>query len=169
MLVPLVILARCRLLGDSSGYGGRFEHFLAPVFQGASEIAQAASRSRNSRIEYLLMAVSISAAALGWFLAYLLYSRRPQLPARIAASLGGLYQAVANKYYIDELYAVLFVKPVIDGSTEILWHGVDQGMIDATVNNSADAARHVSDERAPHAVGQSALLCRMGRRRAEPS
>jgi NADH-quinone oxidoreductase subunit L len=68
------------------------------------------------------------------------------LPARIAASLGGLYQAVSHKYYIDEIYAVLFVKPLIDGSTTILWHGFDQGVIDAAVNDSADAARHVSDE-----------------------
>src|SRR5258707_7226767 len=91
------------------------------------------------------MVVSVSVAGLGWFLAYLLYSRRPQLPARIAASLGGLYQAVSNKYYIDELYSAVFVKPLIDGSTTILWHGVDQGVIDATVNNSATAANHVSD------------------------
>jgi NADH-quinone oxidoreductase subunit L len=84
-------------------------------------------------------------AGLGWLLAHLLYSRRPQLPARIAASLGGLYRAVANKYYIDELYAVLFVKPVVNGSTTILWHDIDQGVIDAAVNDSADAARHVSD------------------------
>jgi NADH-quinone oxidoreductase subunit L len=34
---------------------------------------------------------------------------------------------------------------VIDGSTTILWHDVDQGVIDAAVNDSADAARHVSD------------------------
>ena len=91
------------------------------------------------------MFISVGAAALGLYCAYLLYHRLPQLPARIATSLGGLYRAVANKYYIDELYAVLFIKPVIDGSTDILWHGVDQGAIDATVNNSADAARHVSD------------------------
>ena len=146
MLGPLVILAALSIVGGFVGYGNRFEHFLAPVFQGAGEVAQAASHeSADNRIEYMLMAVSVSVAALGWFLAYLLYSRRPQLPARIAASLGGLYQAVAHKYYIDELYAVLFIKPVIDGSTEILWHDVDQGMIDATVNNSADAARHLSD------------------------
>ena len=91
------------------------------------------------------MGVSIGVAGLGWLLAYLLYGRFPQLPARIATRLGGLYRAVANKYYIDELYAVLFVKPLIDGSTTILWHGVDQEVIDATVNNSATAARHVSD------------------------
>ncbi len=91
------------------------------------------------------MFVSVSVAGLGWFLAYLFYSRLPQLPARIAASLGGIYDAVVHKYYIDELYAVLFVKPLLDASTTILWHGVDQGAIDAAVNNSAEAARHVSD------------------------
>jgi NADH-quinone oxidoreductase subunit L len=147
MLGPLVILAVLSVVGGFVGYGNRFEHFLAPAFQGAvREVAQETSReATDSTLEHLLMGVSISVAGLGWLLAYLLYSRRPQLPARIAASLGGLYRAVANKYYIDELYAVLFVKPLIDGSTTILWHGVDQEVIDATVNNSATAARHVSD------------------------
>jgi NADH-quinone oxidoreductase subunit L len=91
------------------------------------------------------MGVSVSVAFLGWLLAYLLYSRRPELPARIAHSLGGLCEAVVHKYYIDELYAALFVKPLIDGSTTILWHGVDQGVIDAAVNDTASAANHVSD------------------------
>jgi NADH-quinone oxidoreductase subunit L len=146
MLGPLVILAVLSIVGGFVGYGNRFERFLAPVFRGASEVVQGASHEAAGRtLEYLLMAVSISVAGLGWLLAYLLYSRRPQLPARIAASLGGLYQAVANKYYIDELYAVLFVRPVIDGSTTILWHDVDQGVIDASVNESAHAAREVSD------------------------
>ncbi len=146
MLGPLVILALLSVVGGFVGYGNRFEHFLAPVFQGTTGIApETAPESASSTLEYLLMGVSVSVAGLGWFLAYLLYSRVPQLPARIAAGLGGLYRAVANKYYIDELYAVLFVKPLIDGSTTILWHGVDQGVIDAAVNDSADAARHVSD------------------------
>src|SRR6202047_3049278 len=151
MLGPLVVLAVLSVFGGwVAGYNNHFEHFLAPVFQGTSDVAQEASpEAGKSTLEYLLMVVSVGVAGLGWFLAYLLYSRRPQLPARIAASLGGLYRAVAHKYYIDELYAVLFVKPLIDGSTTILWHGVDQGVIDAAVNNSADAARHVSD-RARH-------------------
>jgi NADH-quinone oxidoreductase subunit L len=147
MLGPLVVLAVLSVFGGwVAGYNNHFEHFLAPVFQGASNVAQEASpEGGKSALEYLLMGVSVGVAFLGWFLAYLLYSRRPQLPARIAASLGGLYQAVSNKYYIDELYAALFVKPLIDGSTTILWHGVDQGVIDAAVDDSADAARHVSD------------------------
>jgi len=46
---------------------------------------------------------------------------------------------------VDELYASLFVKPLVEGSTAVLWKGVDQGVIDATVNNGADSARHISD------------------------
>jgi len=46
---------------------------------------------------------------------------------------------------VDELYAVLFVKPLIDGSTSLLWHGIDRDVIDATLDNCADGARTVSD------------------------
>jgi NADH-quinone oxidoreductase subunit L len=148
MLGPLVILAILSFVGGWVGIGGRFEHFLAPVFQtGASaELAhETAGEAAGQGTETLLTLISVAAAFLGLFLAWTLYLRRPQLPARIATSLGGLYRAVANKYYVDELYAVLFIKPVVDGSTTILWHGVDQQIIDGTVNNSATAAREVSD------------------------
>ena len=68
------------------------------------------------------------------------------LPQKIADALGNFYEAVVNKYYVDELYATLFVKPLVDGSTRILWQGVDRKVIDDTVNDTADGARHVSDE-----------------------
>jgi NADH-quinone oxidoreductase subunit L len=144
MLGPLVLLAILSFVGGWVGIGGRFEHFLAPVFQGGAT-AESAQETAGSGTETMLMLISVGAAILGLFLAWSLYFRRPQLPARIAASLGGLYQAVVHKYYVDEIYAALFVKPLIDGSTTILWHGVDQGVIDAAVNESAHAAREVSD------------------------
>jgi NADH-quinone oxidoreductase subunit L len=75
----------------------------------------------------------------------LLYYRHPQLPQQIAEGLGGFYQAVLNKYYVDELYAALFVKPLVDGSSRILWQGIDQHVIDAGLDNSASGAREVSD------------------------
>jgi NADH-quinone oxidoreductase subunit L len=78
--------------------------------------------------------------------AYVLYVSRPYLPQKIADALGGFYEAVLNKYYFDELYAKLLVKPLLDGSTLVLWKGVDRKVIDDTVNNAADGARHVSDE-----------------------
>src|SRR6202166_2068597 len=148
MLGPLVVLALLSFVGGWIGIGGRFEHFLAPVFQSgtAAELAhETAGEAAGAGRETLLMMISVGAAVLGLLLAWLLYFRRPQLPARIANSLGGIYRAVSNKYYVDEIYAALFVKPLLDGSTTILWHGIDQGVIDAAVNDSADAALHVSD------------------------
>jgi NADH-quinone oxidoreductase subunit L len=142
MLVPLMILAVLSLVGGLVGWGNRFEHFLAPVFATAETTAEVAS----SITERLLMGVSVAVALLGWWLAYLLYHKRQDLPQKIADALGGFYQAVVHKYYIDELYAVLFVKPLIDGSTRILWQDVDRKIIDAAVNDSGDGARHVSDE-----------------------
>jgi NADH-quinone oxidoreductase subunit L len=140
MLVPLMILAVLSLVGGFVGWGNHFEHFLAPVFgMGETETA--------SRVtEWLLMGVSVAVAGLGWWLAYLLYYKHTELPQKIADSLGGFYQTVVHKYYIDEIYAAVFVKPLVDGSTRILWQGVDRKIIDAAVNDSGDGARQVSDE-----------------------
>jgi NADH-quinone oxidoreductase subunit L len=142
MLVPLMILAVLSLVGGLVGWGNHFEHFLAPVFGAGEATAEAGSRVT----EWLLMGVSGAVAGLGWWLAYLLYYQRPELPQKIADSLGDLYQTVVHKYYIDEIYAAVFVKPLVDGSTRILWQGVDRKVIDAAVNDSADGARQVSDE-----------------------
>ncbi len=155
MLVPLVILAILSFVGGWVG-AERFDKFLLPAFSAhtetrliapsTEEAARMTARSHElEHLEVLLTLASVSAAGFGLFLAWLLYHRQPQLPQQIAASLGRFYEAVANKYYVDELYATLFVKPLIDGSTRILWQGVDQQVIDAAVNDSADGARHVSD------------------------
>jgi len=141
MLIPLMILALLSLVGGLVGIGNRFENFLAPVF-GATEVAESASRAT----EWLLMGISVLAAASGWILAYVLYCARPELPQKIADRLNGVYEAVVHKYYVDELYAALFVKPLIDGSTRILWQGVDRKVIDAAVNDAGYGADHVSDK-----------------------
>src|ERR1700676_3264247 len=89
MLVPLTILAALSLVGGFVVWGNRFEHFLAPVFgTGTAELAENAS----VWTERLLMVVSVIVALLGWLLARLLYYARPELPQKIADSLGGLYQ-----------------------------------------------------------------------------
>jgi NADH-quinone oxidoreductase subunit L len=148
MLGPLVVLSVLSIVGGWVGIGDHFGRFLAPVFQtgGSSELVETAAEASGKWTETLLTLISVTAAFLGLYFAYVLHHKRRELPARIARSLGGLYDAVVHKYYIDEIYAALFVKPLIDGSTTILWHGIDQGVIDAAVNDSADAAREVSDK-----------------------
>ena len=92
------------------------------------------------------MGISVLFSFGGLALAYILYVSKPYLPEKISTSLGSFYDAVVNKYYVDEIYAKLFVKPLVDGSNSILWQGVDRKVIDDSVNNAADSALHVSDE-----------------------
>jgi NADH-quinone oxidoreductase subunit L len=153
MLIPLAILAVLSICGGWVG-SERFDKFLSPalhtgVTADSSEAAVTATPAPEPKeqggSETLFAAVSVLAAVLGLFLAWLLYQRRPQLPQEIARALGSFYEAVVHKYYVDEIYAALFVKPLIDGSTRILWHGIDQDVIDATLDNTAEGAREVSD------------------------
>ncbi len=141
MLVPLMILAVLSLFGGLVGIGSRFENFLSPVL-GSAEVSEAAAHST----ELLLMCVSVAAALLGWWLAYVLYCARPELPQKIADALDGLYEAVVHKYYIDELYSAVFVKPLINFSTRVLWQDVDRKVIDAAVNDAGYGAERVSDD-----------------------
>ena len=143
MLIPLMILAVLSAVGGLVGIHNGFEHFLAPVF--GSEFPKSISEGSGGT-ELLLMSISVLFAVAGAVIAYILYVSKPELPKRIATSLGAFYDAVLNKYYVDEIYAKLFVKPLVDGSTAILWQGVDRKVIDDSINNAADGAKHVSDE-----------------------
>jgi len=141
MLVPLMILAVLSTFGGLVGIGNGFEHFLAPVF-GSGAAAETGSRGT----ELLFMVISVAVALLGAALAWILYVSKPYLPQKIANALDGLYDAVVNKYYVDEIYARIFVRPLVEGSTRILWQGVDRRVIDDTVINAAQGARRVSNE-----------------------
>jgi NADH-quinone oxidoreductase subunit L len=163
MVVPLMVLAVLSFVGGwigvpaALGGSNHFEKFLGPVFHAITlgaeghGVATPANESDGTEpqtghaTELIFTGISVFAGLLGFLLAWLLYYRNPQLPQQIAAGLGGLYQAVAHKYYIDELYAALFVKPLMAGSALILWHGIDRDVIDAALDNSAHGAREVSD------------------------
>jgi len=169
MLAPLAILAILSVVGGyvgvpgSLGGGNRFDKFLDPVFRSTmpalntqqnapgetnppEQQTEGVEPQTSHATELVFTGISVAAAVLGFGLAWTFYYRDPQLPERVATDLDGLYDAVVHKYYIDELYGEVFVKPLVEGSTRILWQGVDQNLIDGTVNNSAQAARHVSDE-----------------------
>src|SRR5512146_1295717 len=159
MLAPLVVLAILSVVGGWVGIGHKFENFLTPVV-GQAQIApgtpaagveaatgheSAAENESEKTTESALMAASIFLAFAGLVLAWLLYVKRRDLPEKISEKLGGVYAAVLNKYYIDQLYYNVIIHPLVQGSTKVLWRGIDAGVIDGTVNNAAIGARHVSD------------------------
>jgi NADH-quinone oxidoreductase subunit L len=95
--------------------------------------------------EEALMFTSVVIALAGLALAYFLYVKRRDLPAKVATSLNGLYTTVLNKYYVDEIYGAAIIRPIIQFSTSALWKGVDVGLIDGAVNGGAHATQDASE------------------------
>ena len=83
------------------------------------------------------MAISSVIAIAGIALAAFIWLRRRDLAAAIAARFRGLYRLLLNKYYVDEVYDAAVVKPIRTGSENVLWQGLDVGVIDGAVNGTA--------------------------------
>jgi NADH-quinone oxidoreductase subunit L len=141
MTGPLMILAFLSLTGGwfaaPALWGGKdyFSEFLSPVF-GAGETAGAESAS----LEHVLSIVAVAAALAGLVVAWRMYSKRVQ-----RGTSEGVHKLLYNKYYVDELYAAVIVRPLMWLSTNVLWKVVDAGMIDGAVNGVADGAAAVGD------------------------
>jgi NADH-quinone oxidoreductase subunit L len=144
VMVPLYVLALLSvfggLLGPSEAFipledANSFANFLAPVVGAAGHEVEHAT-------ERWLALAATSAAAAGVLLAWWLYLRNPALPGWIRERAGLLYRAVANKYWVDELYDAVLVRPLVAFSDLVLHRGVDAGLIDgAGVNGAGRAVR----------------------------
>jgi len=76
-------------------------------------------------------------AFAGVLTAWMLYIKKPELPARIATTFAPLYKLFSNKFYFDEIYFAVFAKGS-RGLGTALWKGSDAGLIDGVlVNGSA--------------------------------
>ncbi len=165
MTVPLIVLALLSIVGGWIGLGSRFETFLDPVMHasprysswlnedvvGAVDPAQIAAfqqqeeaaKSRESVQETMLMGASVAIALAGIGLAWFLYIKRTDLPDKIAASFGGLYRLVYNKYYVDQIYDALFVNRAKDLGLTL--GAFDRTFIDGLfVNGSGVVTRAIS-------------------------
>ncbi|WP_210527815.1 NADH-quinone oxidoreductase subunit L [Rubellimicrobium arenae] len=76
------------------------------------------------------------AMLIGTALAYVMYIRRPDLPRRIAAANRPLYEFLLNKWYFDEIYDFVFVRPAV-WLGRFLWQRGDGTVIDGTINGVA--------------------------------
>jgi NADH-quinone oxidoreductase subunit L len=138
MTVPLSILALLSLVGGFVGIpiieGGHiFKDFLMPSITPVP-VHHAAHPSIS--FEVGLMLLSMAVAVAGIYTAYKMYIVKPELPTLIATKYKALYEAVYNKYYVDELYDAAIVEPIKEGST-FLWLEVDSKVVDGAVNGSA--------------------------------
>ena len=76
------------------------------------------------------------AMLLGFGLAWLFYIRRPDLPGKLAAQQAPLYRFLLNKWYFDEIYDAIFVRPA-QWLGRFLWKRGDGDVIDGSLNGVA--------------------------------
>jgi NADH-quinone oxidoreductase subunit L len=145
MTVPLMILAVGSAVGGLVGIpiikGGHvFKDFLAP-----SIIYSAGHHEAHYSISFEvgLMAFSMLVAVAGIYTAYRLYIRKPDLPAVLAQKYRVAYELIYNKYYVDEIYDMAVVEPIKE-SSNFLWTGVDEKVVDGAVNGSAGVVTWLS-------------------------
>jgi NADH-quinone oxidoreductase subunit L len=135
MLAPLRVLALLSIVGGFLGWpelllgSNRLERFLEPVFENPFAVQ---AHEYTHGMEFGLMTLSVAVAAIGIYVAYYFYQRRPELPDRVAASAGPGYHILLNKYYVDELYDALFVNRTKDLGNALA--AFDLGVVDGGVN-----------------------------------
>jgi NADH-quinone oxidoreductase subunit L len=141
MTLPLTVLGVLSVIGGWIGIPpaiGRFlghvpnaiEGWLGPVFESApAEAVQGAEAHAVPPAEYALMAASVAVATLGILAARHLWLARPELPQRIASRLQAPYTILRNKYWVDELYDAVVVRPY-NALSRFAWRVVDEGLID---------------------------------------
>jgi NADH:ubiquinone oxidoreductase subunit 5 (subunit L)/multisubunit Na+/H+ antiporter MnhA subunit len=137
------------------------EHFLAPVFVQEHNVPEASMEGNvpagihhegvgfhgegvdlhhevGYGVEMLLMVIAVMGALFAIYVAWEMYRRRPEIPKKLAERFRGLYQLISNKYWVDELYDAVFVRPYY-------WlcrrsRDFDTWVVDGTVNG----IRHVT-------------------------
>jgi NADH-quinone oxidoreductase subunit L len=122
MLGPLVILAFLSFTGGWIGIG-RVSAYLAPSVGQHEEVAG------NAQLEIVLTVLAVALAALGWFVADRLYRRQPEKPGQLAAAFPTCYKLLSNKYYVDEIYDSVFVKPLLAFSRFVLEWVIDVAIL----------------------------------------
>jgi len=105
---PLIVLAILAAVGGLISLPGNswLNDYLTPLFP---ELAK--STHHFGTTEYILMAVAVAGGLIGIAIAYVKYIKQSQVPPP-DAEITGITNVLYHKYYVDEIYNFLFVKPL---------------------------------------------------------
>lgn len=132
MTVPLILLSVLALLGGIINLPHIFhgntwlQHYLTPILTEGSIHADIA-------LEYILMGISVSAVALVSYFAYRIYIVKGAVPSENNETQGFLSQLLSSRYYVDEIYQAVSVKPFYKISA-FFYNILDLKIIDGAVN-----------------------------------
>jgi NADH-quinone oxidoreductase subunit L len=129
ILVPIVLLAVGAAFSGLA-FSGYFvgaetaEHF----WRGSIAFSEHLAHAAHEAPEWVKLTPTI-VMLLGLWIAWRNYIQRPEAASAFVAQFPGLYKFVANKWYFDELYDRIFVRPSL-WLGRLFWHGGDEGTID---------------------------------------
>ena len=138
MLVPLGVLAIGAIVAGMVWYDEFFGKIAEEYFGASIYIDHETNHVLHDAhyVPSLVKAAPFVAMSFGFLLAWLFYVRRTDLPARLSANQPALYAFLLNKWYVDEIYEFLFVRPAKWLGT-VLWKGGDGKIIDGAINGLA--------------------------------
>lgn len=105
--LPLIILAILALVGGAISLPGSswLNHYLAPV------ISKPAVHHHLDGTAYMLMGIAVAGALIGIGIAYAKYIKKGEVPPQ-DSEITGLNSVLYNKFYVDEFYTAIIVKPL---------------------------------------------------------
>jgi len=130
MLIPLMVLAVLSTIGGFLGipHLSWVESWLEPVIP----IQEGLAPGVAAGMEWVLMGISVAGAVLGIVVGLKLYSRGLAAAESLATRWPVLYKALENKWYIDEIYETILIRPIKNLSIA-LWKGFDVAVLDRIV------------------------------------
>jgi NADH-quinone oxidoreductase subunit L len=146
MTGPLIVLGVLSAVGGIInlpplvGGGAALEHWLEPVTAQAHQFF--ALEMPHGQTEYFLVGGAVAIGLLGLLAGYRATLARKIVPASESAEDTGVARVLNRKYYVDEIYDAVIVRPLVWLSRTVLWRAVDQGVVDgAAVNGTAKLSR----------------------------
>ena len=133
MLIPLYILAAGAVLAGVVFYDmffGHVEH-ITHFFQGSIAVNEHALEAAHESPLWVKWSATV-AMVIGFLAAWQMYIRDTAIPKNLAKANPGLYQFLLNKWYFDELYNAIFVRPAF-WLGNALWRGFDDWLVDKTI------------------------------------
>lgn len=148
---PLVLLAIPSVIAGWLGmeallFGGFFGDAIqvSPARDTLAALAAGGADSPTAMLAHALVTPALWLALAGLGVAWYLYLKRPELPGRIAARLGGLVRVLDQKYYFDA-FNERVLAPMARGAGGLFWRMGDGALIDGLlVNGSARAVGWLS-------------------------
>jgi NADH-quinone oxidoreductase subunit L len=140
MLAPLFVLAAGAFAAGFIGYGAFVGHGSESFWNGAITVLATHPALQLAHDAPLWVKFApLEVGLVGIATAYVMYVLKPDLPGRLAATFGGVYRFLLNKWYFDELYDAVFVRPAFVVGRG-LWKGGDGAVIDGVGPDGVAAA-----------------------------